>query len=87
MDDDHLFRLKMGRFSDAETRFYERLFKWRPPKGNGPSTRALSWRVRHVDSGWKLNNGPQVVVKAAGSRKSRHRCRSIGQSRSMNPVT
>lgn len=70
-DDDDLWRLKIGRFSDADERLYARLFRLRRPRSRTLSGRALNWRVRHVDSGWRLNNGPQVVVKAAGSSKSR----------------
>lgn len=70
-DDDDLWRLKIGRFSDADERLYARLFRLRRPRSRTLSGRALSWRARHVDSGWRLNHGPQVVVKAAGSSKSR----------------
>lgn len=76
-DDDDLWRLKIGRFSDADERLYARLFRLRRPRSRTLSGRALSWRARHVDSGWRLNDGPQVVVKAAGSSKSRsgvHAC-------------
>jgi hypothetical protein len=70
-DDDDLWRLKIGRFSDADERLYARLFRLRRPRSRTLSGRALSWRARHVDSGWRMNDGPQVVVKAAGSSKSR----------------
>lgn len=71
MDDDDLWRLKMGRFSDVEERLYARLLRFGRSRGDGLSSRALAWRARHVDGAWRLNQGPQVVVKAAGSRKSR----------------
>lgn len=71
IEDDDLWRLKMGRFSDADTRIAESLFRLRKRQSTGLSSRALAWRTRHVDSGWRFNSGPQVMVKVAGSRKSR----------------
>lgn len=68
--DDDLWRLKMGRFSDAEEMLYARLLCLGRPRCESLSSRALAWRSRHVDGGWRLNRGPQAVVKAAGSRKS-----------------
>ncbi len=71
-DDDDLWRLKMGRLVQTDERVAEELFRFRRPSGGRHlSARALAWRGRHVDGGWRLNTGPQVVVKAAGTRKSR----------------
>lgn len=71
LDDDDLWRLKMGRFSDVEERLYARLLRLGRSRGDGLSSQALAWRTRHVDGAWRLNRGPQAVVKAAESRKSR----------------
>ncbi|CAA7625036.1 relaxase/mobilization nuclease domain-containing protein [Magnetospirillum sp. UT-4] len=71
-DDDELWRTKMGRVSEWDARIAERLFRLRRRRqASSLSPRAFAWRTRHADRSWRLNDGPQVVVKAAGSRKSR----------------
>lgn len=72
-DDEEEWRLRMGRLSEWDARIAEALFRARKQPGTHahPSGKARAWRVAHADGGWRLNDGPQVVFKVAGSVKSR----------------
>jgi hypothetical protein len=77
------WRKRLGRVIAGDDEAVTRVLLSRKPVSG--CSRAVLWRAWSVERHWRLNDGPQIVVKAAGNRKSlsgtRACLRYVGRSR------
>lgn len=62
------WRKRLGRVIAGDDEVVTRALLSRKPVSGG--SRAVLWRAWSVERHWRLNDGPQIVVKAVGNRKS-----------------